>query len=121
MSPHNAVGIIWNDGAVQAAPTWPELETVVRETQWESYTPQEFRETMRFRAKNWSGTEIDITGNAQDFFCELERAGMLTTHAGNGKEIDLTPRTPRPPINLSLWRTGGRDLELLTTAMEKEA
>ena len=122
MSPtKNTYGVIWNDGVVQLAPSWEALETVLRDSQLETYeSPELFRIVMQHRAHAWSGTEIDVSGSAYDFLCELERAGMLTTVQTYGKEINPEPR-PSRIIDLTLWRTGGRDLQNVLTAMEKDS
>src|SRR5205814_6370935 len=63
------VGILWPNGERDTAPTWEELETRVREKQWE---PREsrvaFRNDMAVRTMHWSGTEIETDGDSRDFF-----------------------------------------------------
>jgi hypothetical protein len=68
----------WENDERDAGSTWQELLDHVRNTQWCPYeTEAEFREDMARRAFNWSLTEIDTSGTAEEFFRELERARMI--------------------------------------------
>jgi len=79
--------IRWSNGVVDMAPTWEQLEAKVRETQWWSYEPDEFRRAMAKRALVWSGTEIDVTGSSEEFFAQLRRA-YLIEYVTDEKEED---------------------------------
>jgi hypothetical protein len=101
------VGCVWVDGTVQTAQTWEELETKVREAQYERTDPEGFRAEMGIRAKVWSNVEIDVDGSSEDFFWELER-GCLLDRIPDATKVDLTPRKPRN-WNMDAIRTGGTD------------
>lgn len=105
--PLHTVGIRWPDGKVQTAPNWETLEEVIRVSQYDIPDRNEFRDHMERRAKLWSGTEIMVNGDANDFFYELERAQLLR-RLGNG--LTVVDPSPREPIiiDLELYRTGGR-------------
>lgn len=72
------------DGKFVSAPTWSLLEEVYRSTFMNAIIPEdEFRETLRERAKTWSGTVIATDGDSEDFFLELERAGLVLRVSAN--------------------------------------
>lgn len=69
--------IAWSNDDTTSAPTWEALEQRVRKIQWHRYAPDEFRDAMSKRAWRWSGTRINVEGSAEEFFAELERAGLI--------------------------------------------
>jgi hypothetical protein len=73
----NAIAVTWSNGQVDKAPTWEELEEHIRLTQWWAMTPDEFRAAMQKRADRWSATAISTVGTSEQFFHELQRAGLV--------------------------------------------
>ncbi len=70
--------IRWDNDERDVGSTWQEVLDHVRETQWRTYESEaEFREEMAWRAFNWSLTEIETGGTAEEFFRELERARVV--------------------------------------------
>ena len=70
--------IRWDNDERDVGSTWQELLDLVRHTQWYTYESEaEFRADMARRAFNWSLTEIDTGGTAEEFFRELERARVI--------------------------------------------
>ena len=77
------VQVRWSNGRADRALTWEELEDKIRSDQWWSMTPDEFRLAMQKRALRWSGTEIVTAGSSEQFFAELERAGLVRIENDN--------------------------------------
>lgn len=71
------VEIVWPDGSMMRAGSWPELETKIRIGQWRSFaTMAEFRRELASRAKAWSGSTVPVTGTSEDFLQGLAAAGL---------------------------------------------
>lgn len=68
---------IFPDGSRIEADTWVDLEAVLRTDSWNPYHKAEFRAEFAVRAKNWTGTVIDSELVSEQWFEELERAGLL--------------------------------------------
>lgn len=68
---------IFPDGSRIEADTWSALEAVLRSDNWNPSHKAKFRAEFANRAKNWSGTVIDSELVSEQWFEELERAGLL--------------------------------------------
>jgi hypothetical protein len=74
----SVIVIRWENDERDVGSTWQELLDHVRDTQWYTYESEaEFRADMASRAFNWSLTEIDTGGTAEQFFRELKRARVI--------------------------------------------
>lgn len=67
----------WANGKVDTADSWQDLLDTLRAAQWAKYDEIKFREVMKRRAIVWSGSKINIDGNAEQFIRELEYARLL--------------------------------------------
>lgn len=103
------VAVRWPDGKVQTAETWEDLEEQVRVSQYDIPAKESFREHMANRAKKWSGTEIMTSGTSNDFFWELERAGMLrkVDRAANEAAINHEPYV----VDLTNWTNANKTFD----------
>lgn len=71
------VRVRWSNGHVDSASTWQGLLDKVRKSQWWAWSEEEFRLVLAKRSLRWSATEIDIDGDAELLFRELERARLV--------------------------------------------
>ncbi len=72
------VEIIWPDGRISKAGSWPELETNIRISQWRPFKNRRaFRKEMQARAMAWSGVRVPISGSSEVFLNALAGAGMF--------------------------------------------
>lgn len=79
----------WSNGQVDAAPTWQALLDRVRETQWHTWTEEQFRLVLAKRAVRWSGYEIDIDASPRDLFLQLEEAGLVLVLADHEDDKEV--------------------------------
>lgn len=70
--------VVFPDGSRLTARTWSGLERKLHSDSWNRHlSVAKFRREFGRRAKNWSGTRIDSELVSEQWFEELERAGLL--------------------------------------------
>lgn len=72
-----AVRVRWPDGSEDQSETFGQLLKSLLSWQWRRMSMPQFKRELANRAAVWSATHIETEATGQEFFRELERAGML--------------------------------------------
>lgn len=87
------IRVRWPDGGVMTAWNWHMLLDRARRTQWSAHGDRQFRAQMAQRARIWAATNVRTQGTIQEFFLDLEKAGMV-------RILDGKKQQPPPPLRL---------------------